>query len=180
MDLNGTKVVLRKATEADRRNIFEWLTHSDVTPSMMGPPLFPDARIPTWAEFCEDYRPHYFDDSQPHQGRCFILVVDGTDVGVVCHNAFHDDTTDLDIWLRSEADCGKGIGSEAIRTITNYLNREFGIKRIAISPSARNPRAIAAYRKAGFELVKDETASQFIKPEGTDYSDNLVLVKRYQ
>ena len=179
MVLSGTKVVLRKATEADRRKIFEWLTHSDVTHSMMGPPLFPDTKIPTWAEFCEDYRQHYFNDSQTRQGRCFIIVANGIDIGVICHNALRCDTTDIDIWLRSEADCGKGIGSDAIKTLTDHLNREFGIKRIAISPSARNQRAIAAYKKAGFELVTGEASSQFIKPEEMEYTDNIVLVKHY-
>ncbi len=179
MALSGAKARLRKAAEADRRTIFEWLAHSDVTPSMMGPPLFPDTSVPTWAEFCEDYRPHYFDDSQIRQGRCFVIVVDGIDVGVICHNALRGDTTDIDIWLRSEADCGKGIGSDAIRTLTDRLNLEFGIKRIGIAPSARNPRAIAAYRKAGFELLSGEAAAELIKPEDLEYTDNVVLVKRY-
>jgi RimJ/RimL family protein N-acetyltransferase len=179
MVLIGTKVMLRKATEADRRNVFEWLAHSDLTPSMMGPPLFPDHKIPTWEEFCQDYRPHYFNDSQTDQGRCFIIVVDGIDIGAICYNLMRFDTTDIDIWLRSEADCGKGVGSDAIKTLTDHLTREFGIKKISISPSARNQRAIAAYKKAGFELVPQDVYCQFIKPEEMEYADNVVLVKYY-
>ncbi len=65
MALTGTRVMLRKATEADRRNVFKWLAHSDVTASMMGPPIFPDSKIPTREKFCQDYGPHYFNDSHP-------------------------------------------------------------------------------------------------------------------
>ena len=132
MSLTGKKVVLRKSTESDKRNVFEWLTHSDVTPSMMGPPLFPDHPIPTWEEFCQDFLSHYFNDLKPEDGRCFIIVVDGIDIGAICYNALRSISTDIDIWLRSEADCGKGIGSDAIKTLTDYLNTEFGIKRITI------------------------------------------------
>ena len=179
MVLTGTRVVLRNATEADRRKVFEWLAHSDTTPSMMGPPIFPDHKIPTWEEFCQDFLPHYFNDSQIEQGRCYIIVVDGIDIGAICHNALRFETTDIDIWLRTEADCGKGVGSDAIKTLSDHLNREFGIKWIMISPSARNQRAIAAYKKAGFELVPQNSHSQFIKPEEMEYEDNVVLVKYY-
>ena len=178
--LRGLRTSLREATEADRRNVYEWLTHSDLTPSMMGPPQFPDHAIPAWEEFCRDYRPYYFDGSDPNQGRCFIITANQTDVGVVCYNALRgDNVTDVDIWLRSEADCGKGLGSDALRTLTDYLNKEFGVTQIAVSPSARNHRAIAAYKKAGFHLVPTENFHEFVKPEEMEYADNVVLVKEY-
>jgi hypothetical protein len=101
--LKGTKITLREATEADRRSVFEWLARSDLTPSMMGPPLFPDHSIPTWEEFCADYQPHYFDSSPPCHGRCFIILESGIAVGIICHNELlPDGTTDMDIWLKSE------------------------------------------------------------------------------
>ena len=57
-------VSLRPAVASDRRQVYEWLARSDVTPSMMGPPDYPDHPIPSWEEFCADYLPHYFDDSE--------------------------------------------------------------------------------------------------------------------
>jgi len=171
---------LREATGTDRRTVYEWLAHSDVTPSMMGSPHFPDTAVPTWEEFCRDYHPCYFDGSKPDQGRCFIIVADHADVGVVCHNAVRSGTvTDVDIWLRSEADCGKGVGPDALLTLTDYLCREFAVTRIAVSPSARNHRAIAAYKKAGFRLVPAGRYHEFVKPEDMEYEDNVVLVKEY-
>ncbi len=106
-------ISLRPAVESDRRQVYEWLARSDVTPSMMGSPNYPDHPVPSWEEFCADYLPHYFDDSGPLSGRCFIIVADGRDVGVVCYNTIEERGrfTELDIWLGAEAYCGKGYGS---------------------------------------------------------------------
>ncbi|MHC4252201.1 MAG: GNAT family N-acetyltransferase, partial [Planctomycetota bacterium] len=117
--LRGSRVALRPATEADRASVYAWLARSDLTPSMMGPPQFPDHPVPTWEEFCADYKPHYFDDSLPQAGRCFIIVVDDEDVGVVGYNRIDPTAAEceLDIWLRSERDCGRGYGSDAPITV---------------------------------------------------------------
>ncbi len=103
-----------------------------------------------------------------------------TDVGVVCYNALRsDNVTDVDIWLRSEADCGRGFGSDALLTLTDYINKEFAVTHVAVSPSARNHRAIAAYKKAGFHPVPTEKYHEFVKPEEMEYEDNVVLVKEF-
>ncbi len=79
-----------------------------------------------------------------------MIVAGGIDVGVVAYNTLRmDGTVDVDTWLRSEADCGKGWGPDALRTVSNYLHEEFGVTWVVLSPSARNHRAIAAYRQAG-------------------------------
>lgn len=173
--LHGLKTILREATEADRRKVYEWLAHSDLTPSIMGPPRFPDHPVPTWEEFCADYHPYYFDGSKPNQGRCYIIVASQTDVGVVCYNAIRNgNITDVDIWLRSEDDCGRSFGTDALLTMTNYLNQNFAVKRIAVSPSARNHRAIAAYRKAGFHPIPTEKYHVFVKPEEMEWSTGIM------
>ena len=147
---------------------------------MMGLPSYPDHPIPSWDEFCGDYQPHYFDDSQPVSGRCFVIVADGRDLGVFCHNAIVQEgrVTELDIWLRAEAYCGKGYGTAALEVLCARLHEEFEVEEFIVRPSRRNSRAIAAYQKAGFELVplrSDETKRRF--GDG-DYEDALVLLKR--
>jgi RimJ/RimL family protein N-acetyltransferase len=181
MLLKGNKVLLRAAEERDRRQVYAWLAHSDLTPSMMGPPLFPDHPIPTWEAFCADYRPHYFDGSDPSRGRCFVIAVEDSDLGVVCYNTIDrsNGRTDVDIWLRADSDCGKGYGSDALRTLGDYLHAHFGITQLVVSPSARNLRAIAAYAKAGFTQIAPEKYQLYLKPEDMEYTDNVVLVKDY-
>ncbi len=173
-------ISLRPAVASDRRQVYEWLAKSDVTPSMMGPPDYPDLSIPTWEEFCADYVPHYFDDSEPLSGRCFIIVSEGQDVGVVCHNAIDEQRrlTELDIWLRSEADCGKGHGSNALRLLCEALHEAYGVAEFIIRPSKRNRRAIGAYQRAGFELLPLSPTEQHRRFGDGDYADAVVLWKR--
>jgi hypothetical protein len=40
--VQGKLVALRLSTLADRRTIYDWFAHSDLTSSMAGEPLFPD------------------------------------------------------------------------------------------------------------------------------------------
>lgn len=45
---------------------------------------------------------------------------------------------------------GRGLGTDAVRTIVDYGFTELGLHRIELSVNGDNPAAIAAYRKAGF------------------------------
>lgn len=178
--IKGKRVILRPATEQDRRTVYEWLSQSDCTPSFMGPPEFADHPVPIWEEFCADYRPHYFNGSKPELGRCFIIEVKGISVGQINYNEidFEHCRTELDIWLDSEAHCGKGYGPDALEALCMHLSRTYRLVEFVIRPSARNHRAIRAYKKAGFQKI-DLTAEQQVTEYGSgDYVDSVVMVKR--
>lgn len=175
----GNKIQLRPAVSAYRRQVYDWLANSDVTSLMLGPPKFPDHPVPSWDEFCADYIPHYFDDSDPHAGRCYIIVADGKGVGSVAYNDldFARKETELDIWLGSRAVCGKGFGTDALQAICRYLAKTYGIERFIIRPSRRNTDAIAAYNRAGFVKQPRSVAEhEAIYGQG-DYIDSVLLVK---
>lgn len=143
-NIRGNFVTLRPATEKDRRMIYEWMAHSNITSKMMGPPTYPDHPIPTWEEFCNDYKSYFFNDSSPELGRCFVIMVNGEAVGQVNYNEIdkNNKLTALDIWIRSEADCGKGFGTDALKTLCEYLSCKFGVLEFFVTPSARNLQAI--------------------------------------
>lgn len=169
---------LRTAELSDKRKIYQWLACSDITPSFMGPPDYTDLPVPTWEEFDKDYRPCYFGGGSSAEGKCYIIEDNGNEIGVVCHNelemrAFE---TELDIWLQSEAVCGKGYGSRALQMLAAKLKREYGMKRFVIRPSARNKRAIASYQKAGF-VPMENPPEKYRNPQELDYSDSVVLIK---
>lgn len=48
---------------------------------------------------------------------------------------------------------GRGIGTDALRTLMDHLHRERGHHRITIDPAAANAQAIRSYEKAGFRPV---------------------------
>ena len=172
--LPGEKIQLKPATPSDKRMVFEWLTNSNLTQDMLGWPHYPETKIPTWEEFDEDYVDHYFDDSAPQSGRCFIIWYNDTAIGQINYNAIDPVTkrTDLDIWLSDAKYTGKGLGTEAIQLLCAYLQQAFGCEQILICPSLRNRRAIAAYEKAGFVLT-----NLALEDTAKEYADQVVLLK---
>jgi len=178
--IQGTFVTLRPATLKDRRMIYEWLAHSDVTPSMIGPPTYPDHAIPTWEEFCDDYLLHYFSDDCPELGRCFVIMANNNIVGQVNYNRIDNFAkwTELDIWMCSEENCGKGFGPDALKTLCEYLFANLDVLEFFIQPSSRNRRAIRAYEKAGFQktgLSVKEAESVYGHASSTD---SVYMVKK--
>ncbi len=176
----GNAVTLRPAQESDRRAIFEWLAESDVTPSMMGPPLFSDMPPPTWDEFCDDYGQQFFDGTTPERLGSYIIEVRGEALGQVNYEVIDSapSVAELDIWLRSQADCGHGYGPDALVALTRYLYEAIGLQEFLVRPSLRNSRAVRAYEKAGFTLVPMSYERQTELYGPGDCSDAIVLSMR--
>lgn len=179
--ISGSNVTLRPARESDRRDVFEWLAHSDVTSSMLGLPLFPEQPVPTWEEFNSDYGPNFFDGSTLEVESSYIIEVSGESVGQINYEIRDDRgrVAELDIWLRSLADTGHGYGSDALIALMDHLFRALAVDTFLIRPSARNPRAIRAYEKAGFTVVPMSTQDQVDQYGPGDYEDTVVMIKRF-
>ena len=178
--IQGDGVVLRPATIVDQRQVYEWLAHSDIASAMNGPPIYPEKPIPTWDEFSDADCLNYFSDSAPQLGRCFLILVNDEAVGQVSYNDIHQHSgrtrTELDIWMRSEKDCGHGFGPRALLLLCGYLGERFGVQEFMVQPSARNPRAIHAYQKIGFEPLglSVEASRELWGPN--DYVDSVYMV----
>lgn len=151
--IQGKHVRLIPATRADRLAIYEGGATSDIASVLF------DGNEPDWKdfdEFCKDYAPCYFDDSNSEGGRCFMIeTVNGKRqvIGQVNYNPINraKNRVDLDIWLFSEQHCDKGYGTEGLRLLCDYLHRRLRVANFLIVPSAANQRAIRAYAKAGFQ-----------------------------
>jgi diamine N-acetyltransferase len=141
---------------------------------MMGLPDFPDHPIPSYEEFLDDYAPHFFDGSKPRSGQSFIIYVNGTRCGQINFDTDPrlPDIAELDIWLVAKKFTGKGIGSDAIETLSRYLLNELNFEALIIAPSRRNIRAIKAYQKAGFVFTDEVTTP------APDYTDSVTLIKQ--
>ena len=180
MKIYGDTIELRPAQESDRKKIYKWLTQSNLTPSMMGPPEYSDHPIPSWEEFCEDYTLSFFNTSGDGKGRNYIIVVNNEEIGTIGYDLLdkNKNRAVLDIWMSDEKYCGHGYGSNALDTLCKYIHKTYGITNFIISPSARNKRAIAAYKKAGFKYVriinKEEQEKEFGKSE---FDDNIIMIK---
>jgi aminoglycoside 6'-N-acetyltransferase len=58
----------------------------------------------------------------------------------------------IDVFLHPDWH-GRGLGSDAIRTLARHLIHDRGHHRLAIDPAAANERAIRAYERVGFRAV---------------------------
>ena len=68
---------------------------------------------------------------------------------------------------------GRGLGTDAVRTLARWLIRERGHHRVTIDPAADNAPAIRAYEKAGFRRVG--VMRQYERgPDGT-WHDGLLM-----
>jgi diamine N-acetyltransferase len=148
---------------------------------MLGPPTFPETPPPTWEQFVADFGPHFFDGSRPEVEASYIIETDGEAVGQVNYEIGETPAAgrfaELDIWLRAEADTGRGYGSQALDLLVRRLAERFALRTFVIRPSERNPRAIRAYEKAGFvrrPMPAEEQAARF---GPGDYPDTVVMIR---
>ncbi|HEV2639987.1 MAG TPA: GNAT family protein [Actinocrinis sp.] len=58
----------------------------------------------------------------------------------------------IDLYL-DPAVHGRGLGTDAVRTMARYLVGEHGFHRLTIDPAAANTAAVRAYAKVGFKPV---------------------------
>lgn len=180
MKITGKIITVIPAQESDRERIYNWLCKSDLTSSMMGLPHYPDHPIPSFEAFCKDYTLSFFNESGDGYGRNFIITVNNEAIGTIGYDLLdkENDRVVLDIWMKAETYCGRGYGSDALKAICNYLHEEYGITNFIISPSARNIRAIAAYKKAGFEYIKIMNKEEQEKEFGlSECDDNVLMIK---
>ena len=105
----------------------------------------------------------------------FAVELDGEVVGLIQYHE-EDDPVDrhagIDIF-RAEDVHGQGLGTEAVRTMAEYLIRERGHHRLVIDPAAHNTAAIRAYEKAGFKPVG--VMRQYERLPGGEWHDGLLM-----
>ena len=85
----------------------------------------------------------------------FAIEVDGEIAGVIQYSEVTEPdyrSAGIDIALATRWQ-GRGLGTDAVRTLARHLFEARGHHRITIDPAASNARAIACYRKVGFAPV---------------------------
>jgi aminoglycoside 6'-N-acetyltransferase len=90
-----------------------------------------------------------------HHWTVWAIDVDGQFAGSI--QASEEDDADyrhagIDIFLSSRFQ-GRGLGTDAVRTLARWLVEVRGHHRLTIDPAASNARAIRTYEKVGFKPV---------------------------
>ena len=154
MIIRGDKVRLRPMTADEIPLFYRWATRSEATlywyGDLVGEP------IPTYQQFIQDFKPHYFDGSEPEKGRSFTILVGGRAIGEINYNEIDrkHNSVDLDIIIADDRDKNRGYGSDALKTLAHYLFRKMNVEVCLLETVSGNPRAIRAYEKAGFKQAE--------------------------
>jgi aminoglycoside 6'-N-acetyltransferase len=144
--------------------------HGDPIPSLLGEqvrlrPLVPADRDrlieiladPTVVEWWDTRGPEVSADElvADDEVTAFAVEVDGEVAGSIQFAEEEDPDyrhAGIDIFLHSRFQ-GRGLGTDAVRTLARYLLEVRGHHRLTIDPSASNERAIHTYAKIGFRPV---------------------------
>jgi aminoglycoside 6'-N-acetyltransferase len=105
----------------------------------------------------------------------FAIVVDGNVVGLIQYHEEDDPMyrhAGIDLFL-SERVQGKGLGTDAVRTMARHLVHDRGHHRLVIDPAADNEAAIRAYEKVGFRPVG--VMRQYERLSGGEWHDGLLM-----
>jgi aminoglycoside 6'-N-acetyltransferase len=157
-ELLGERIGLRPLTEADVPVLAAMFAHPQI------------ARW--WGVVTEDELRERLAERDP---RSFAVVFDGATVGFV---QFDEETdpdyfhASIDIALHPDVH-GRGLGSDAVRTMARYLVEKRGHHRLTIDPAVDNEVAIACYRKVGFRPVG--IMRRYERTPDGDWRDNLLM-----
>lgn len=137
--LHGRSVLLRPVTEAD----IPVLATIRATPEV----------YERWSG--EDFAAEIAEDLEEGEIELLAIEVEGVVVGMI---QWHEETepkyrhAGLDMYL-DPAVHGRGLGTDAVRTLARHLIVDLKHHRLVIDPAADNEAAIRCYSKAGFRPV---------------------------
>ncbi len=141
--IQGPRLRLRPITPDDLPDLMRWLRDPDVMDFYGLPP----------ADLAEA-RQVYLEPSGLPTWR-FIVEDRGRPIGEMQYYYSYTDaawSAGIDIFIGEPDARDRGLGTEAIRTVLQYLFETKGVSRVVIDPEPTNRRAIRAYEKAGFRL----------------------------
>ncbi|MFD7983835.1 GNAT family N-acetyltransferase [Kitasatospora indigofera] len=158
--LHGALVTLRPATGADIPVLAVIRATPEVRRWWRGGPDLP-------AEIAEDLV-----DPGTHT---YVVLHQGLVVGAIQWSA--EDEPDyrhasIDVFLGPEVH-GRGLGTDAVRTLARHLFTEHGHHRVVIDPAADNAAAIRSYTKAGFRPVG--VMRRYERGADGSWHDNLLM-----
>lgn len=149
-DLAGDRVTLRAMTEAEASHLGRWFSDEEFQRHQWGAwhgPMPAEEARAFWGRF------QATDPTAPDSA-LFAIEHNGHVVGFANFRRLNQrhGNVDIGIGIGEKALWGKGLGTDALRLLVGHLLEDRGMHRIRLHVAATNDRAIASYKKAGFEV----------------------------
>ena len=89
--------------------------------------------------------------------KIFIIQSNNTDIGLVQIYKYenNNDIYEFDLFIGEENYINKGIGTEIVNKITNYIYNNYNPTGIILRPFKRNVRAIKCYQKCNYNIIDE-------------------------
>ena len=160
MMLRGERVELRLATEAD-------------VPALAAIRRTPE--VYAWWRGGEDLDRELRDDLADDDSQTYVIEYERRVVGAIQWSAETEPDyrhASIDIYLDPSVH-GRGLGTDAVRTLARQLLTEGGHHRLTIDPAAANQAAIRSYTKVGFKPVG--VMRRYERDSDGGWHDNLLM-----
>jgi RimJ/RimL family protein N-acetyltransferase len=141
----GPRLTFRPINDADVPDLMRWLSDPEVVAFYGDPPA-------TLEELREDYL-----EADVNPVWRFVIEEDGRGVGEIQYgHAYPGEEfawkAGIDIFIGEPDARDRGVGTDAIRTMLQFLFETKRVHLVTIDPEVGNGRGIRAYEKAGFRL----------------------------
>lgn len=160
--ISGENVILGHLVPADKEPLFDWINNAELV--RYNAPFRP-----------VDWQSHssWFDNIGKDSSRIIFAIRTKADpriIGIIQLFAIHSVHRSAELIMRigNEEDKGKGYGTEAVFLLMKFAWNDLNLTRVFLHVFADNARAIAVYKKAGFEEEGRLRGAAFINGEWKD------------
>src|SRR5947207_7095717 len=171
---SGTLVLIREVEADDLQLVWEWENDSE-----MG--LYLNADPGKRMSMDEVRRRYHQYRTDPTSGLFIICAQDGTAIGMLGFDRLYRDigSCRLFIGIGVKEYWGQGYGTDAMRVVLRYFFREIFLRKVQLSCYDFNTRAIASYRKCGFEVEGVRRNIAYVKGEWCDSIEMAITADQF-
>ena len=170
--LKGNKIKLIPAELKHKRMAYDFGTYPEIAKWIF---CEPDKEPVSYEQFDKDYVDFYFTGEELKKGRGYMICdEDMKIIGFISYSDYdiNKHIYEMDLWLCCESVCGKGYGTDALATLSDYLLSIRDVNKLVIVPNKNNVRAIKSYKKAGYREISGNMLQKFLDadPDGKPLS----------
>jgi RimJ/RimL family protein N-acetyltransferase len=172
---HGKLVSIREVELEDLPLVWEWENDSE-----MG--LYLNADPGKRMSMDEVHRRFNQYRTDPTSGLFIICRLEGEAIGMLGFDRLYRDigSVRLFIGIGVKSYWGQGYGSEAMRLVLGYFFSDVSLRKVQLSVYDFNTRAIASYRKCGFEVEGVRRNIAYVQGEWCDSIEMAISSEQFQ
>ena len=172
---SGKLVTIRQVEADDLDLVWEWENDSE-----MG--LYLNADPGKRMSMDEVKRRFHQYRTDPTSGLFIICKLDGEAIGMLGFDRLYRDigTCRIFIGIGVKPYWGQGYGTDAMRLVLDYFFRDVNLQKVQLSVYDFNTRAVASYRKCGFEVEGVRRNIAYVHGEWCDSIEMAVTAEQFE